>query len=281
MLSLLSPPFKGSLTSLPGGQIEGIACFSVYKQDLQRTPHNRILVVVIYYVPNSLLYHLGTYIETLQCTGDKNSQTTTFDTCVPSDLGTLRRIRVHFPHLTIVLIDGQGFGIPLVCLLGLKHTPNGNFYLRTRNPLRFRLSFIRCKGFLLAILDGKLDSSLSNLDYLAIVLNILPEYLSLILVHFCGHLSRSNLSATHPLEKDTLKIIQVHRVKIFLKIFLKPVPFKPSFPLPFPSPRHKQQLQCDINYFICICSCKTLVGFLRMYCLMFLIIINIICIHSF
>lgn len=156
MLSLLSPPFEGSLTSLPGGQIEGIACFSVYKQDLQRTPHNRILVVVMYYVPDALLYRLGTYIETLQCAGDKNSQTTTFDTCVPSDLGSLRRMQVRFPHLTLFSLMGKDSGSPWFAFQVLTHTPNGNFYLRTRNPLRFRLPFICCKGFLLAIRDGKL-----------------------------------------------------------------------------------------------------------------------------
>lgn len=150
---------------------------------------------------------------------------------MPSDVGTLGGMQVHFLHpFTIIFINGQWFGTPWLAFKVSNTHPD--FYLGTRNPLIFKLSFFCSKSSLLAILDGKLYSSLNNLDYLAIVWNMLPKYLSLILVHFCGHLSWPNLSSTHPLEKAALKIIQVHRVKIFLKIFLKSFPFKLFSPIP-------------------------------------------------
>lgn len=89
MLSL-SPPFKDYLSPLSVGQTQGSACFSVYKQDLQRTQHNRISSCDLLCV----LYHLVTYIETLR---DKNPETMAKDTSAPSNLGTLRRIQLHFP----------------------------------------------------------------------------------------------------------------------------------------------------------------------------------------
>lgn len=43
----------------------------------------------------------------------QNSETTPFDASMPSDVGTLGGMQIHFSHpFTIVFIDGQGFGTP-------------------------------------------------------------------------------------------------------------------------------------------------------------------------
>lgn len=131
------------------------------------------------------------------------------------------------------------------------------------------------KGSLVTILNGKWYSSLNNLDYLAIILSILPKYLSLILVHFCDHLSWSN-SSSHPPSRNTLKIVQVHRVRIFYENIL----FKPFSPLSFSFAQYRQPLLCLvwIVLFVCV-PIKHYWGVLCIF--MFLIIINITYIHSF
>lgn len=66
---------------------------------------------MIYYVPNSFLYHSVTYIETVQCAGEKSTETTTLDTFLPPDVGTPGDDRSIFPSDT-VLINGQELRIP-------------------------------------------------------------------------------------------------------------------------------------------------------------------------
>lgn len=109
MLSLFSPPFRNCLTPLPVGQIQEITCISVLNRTCKG--HSMTgLVVVIYYVQNSLLYHLVTYIETLQCARDKNPETTTFDTSAPSDSGTLGRMHHFSPPLPLHSLVGKDSG---------------------------------------------------------------------------------------------------------------------------------------------------------------------------